>query len=152
VNAVIGDWSISGIYSLHGGFPLTISAGDASGTKSRGARANCVAPANVFGTQNSPSGGYQWFDPGSYSAPNPHTFGTCGVGTVRGPWLSSLDLSFLKQFVITERTRLEFRSEFINLTNTPILNSPSTGLGSSLGLLQSSQGPRNIQFGLKLYY
>jgi hypothetical protein len=152
VNAVVGDWWISGIYSLHGGFPLTISAGDASGTNSRGGRANCVAPANVFGKQNSPSGGYQWFDPASYGAPNPHTFGSCGVGTVRGPGLSSLDLSFLKQFSITERTRLEFRSEFINLTNTPILNSPSTGLGSSLGLLQSSQGPRNIQFGLKLYY
>ena len=82
---MVGDWSVSGIYSLHGGFPLTISAGDASGTKSRGARANCIAPANVFGTQNSPSGGYQWFDPNSYSDPSPHTFGTCGVGTVRGP-------------------------------------------------------------------
>ncbi len=152
VDAVVGNWSMSGIYSLHGGFPLTISAGDASGTNSRGARANCVAPANVFGTQNSPSGGYQWFDPKSYADPSPHTFGSCGVGTVRGPGLSSLDLSFLKQFTITERTRLEFRGEFLNLTNTPILNSPGTGLGTGLGLLQSSQGPRNIQFGLKLYY
>jgi hypothetical protein len=152
VNAVAGDWSISGIYSLHSGFPLTIGAGDASGTKSRGPRANCNAPANVFGKQDSPSGGFQWFDPNSYGAPNPHTFGTCGVSTVRGPGLSSLDLSFLKQFPITERVRFEFRGEFINLTNTPILNSPSTGLGADLGRITSSQGPRNVQFALKLYY
>jgi len=94
MNAVAGDWSLSGIYSLHGGFPLTVSAGDASGTNSRGARANCNAPANVFGTQNSAAGGYQWVDPNVYGAPNPHTFGTCGVGTVRGPGLSSVDLTF----------------------------------------------------------
>jgi hypothetical protein len=152
VNAVAGEWSISGIYSLHGGFPLTISAGDASGTNSRGARANCNAPANVFGTQNSRAGGYQWFDQSSYGAPNPGTFGTCGVATVRGPGLTSLDLSFLKQFPITEKVRFEFRGEFINLTNTPILNSPGTSLGADLGRITSSQGPRNVQFALKLYF
>jgi hypothetical protein len=152
LNAVAGDWSISGIYILHGGFPLTISAGDASGTKSRGPRANCIAPGNQFGTQNSPAGGYQWFDPKSYAAPSPHTFGTCGVGTIRGPGLSTLDLSFLKNFSFTERIRLEFRSEFINLTNTPILNSPSGALGADLGRVTSSQGPRNVQFALKLYF
>lgn len=152
VNAVVGDWSLSGIYSLHGGFPLTISAGDASGTSSRGARANCLAAPDVFGTRNSAAGGYQWFNPNSYGPPNPHTFGTCGVGTVRGPGLSSLDLSLLKNFLITERSRVEFRGEFLNITNTPILNSPSTGLGADLGRITSSQGPRNIQFALKVYF
>ncbi len=51
VNAFVGDWTVTGIYTVHGGFPLTISAGDASGTNSRGSRANCNAPANVFGKQ-----------------------------------------------------------------------------------------------------
>jgi hypothetical protein len=37
----------------------------------------------------------------------------------------------------------------INFTNTPILNAPSTGLGQTLGLVNSSQGARQIQFGLK---
>ncbi len=152
VNAVIGDWQINGIFSLHGGFPLTISAGDASGTNSRGSRANCVAPATVFGEQNSPSGGYQWFDPNAYGPAVPGTFGTCGVGTVRGPGLHTLDLSLSKFFTVTERQKLEFRAESINLTNTPILNSPNVGLGSNLGLLQSAQGARNIQFALKYLF
>lgn len=152
VNAFVGDWTVSGIYSLHSGFPLTISAGDASGTNSRGSRANCNAPANVFGKQNYASGGYQWFDPTSYGPPTPGTFGSCGVGTVRGPGLNTLDLSLLKSFPIKERAKVEFRAEFINLTNTVILNSPSAGLGAGLGSIQGSQGARNIQFGLKLYY
>jgi hypothetical protein len=152
VNAVVGDWQLSGIVSLHTGFPLTISAGDASGTNSRGSRANCIAPPDVFGEQNSPSGGYQWFNPDSYGPAVPGTFGTCGVGTVRGPGLHTLDLSLAKFFDFTERERLEFRAEAINVTNTPILNSPNTGLGSTLGLLQSSQGARNIQLALKFLF
>lgn len=153
LNAVIGDWQVSGIFQYHTGFPLTIGAGDNSGTNSRGTRANCIAPAHVFGKQNSPAGGYQWFDPTSFAPPDPHTFGTCGVSTMRnGPGLTSFNFDASKQFVFTESKRLEFRSEFINVFNHPILNSPNTGLGSTLGLLQGSQGQRNIQFAAKFYF
>lgn len=152
VNAVVGGWQANAILSLHTGFPLTLNASDASGTNSRGARPNCIAPAHVFGEQNSPSGGYQWFDPNSYGPAVPGTFGTCGVGTVRGPGLHTLDFSLAKFFDITERQKLEFRAEAINLTNTPILNSPNVSLGSTLGLLNTSQGPRNVQFALKYLF
>jgi hypothetical protein len=152
VDAVVGGWQANGILSLHTGFPLTISASDASGTNSRGSRANCIAPVHIFGQRNSPDGGYQWFDPSSFAPAAPGTFGTCGVGTVRGPGLHTLDFSLAKFFTFTERQKLEFRAEAINLTNTPILNSPNSGLGSTLGLLQSSQGARNIQFALKYLF
>jgi hypothetical protein len=151
-DAIVGGWQINGILSLHGGFPLTVSASDASGTNSRGSRANCIAPANVFGKQNSPLGGYQWFDPSSYAPEIAGTFGTCGVGTVRGPGLHTLDLSLNKFFNITETQKLQLRAESINFTNTPILNSPDTGLGTTLGRISSSQGARNIQFALKYYF
>lgn len=152
VDAIVGGWQINGIVSLHTGFPLTISANDASGTSSRGSRANCIAPARVFGRQNSPQGGYQWFDPNAYGPALPGTFGTCGVGTVRGPGLHNLDLSLAKFFSITESQKVEVRAESINFTNTPILNSPNTGLGGNLGLLQGAQGARNIQFALKYIF
>ena len=150
--AVLGGWNLGGILSLHGGFPLTISASDASQTNSRGSRADCVAPAQVFETRNASTGGYQWFDPNSYQAPASGTFGSCGVGTVRGPGLRTFDLSLQKQFAFTETKRLEFRAEAINFTNTPILNSPATGLGGTLGQVSSSQGERNVQFALKFYF
>jgi hypothetical protein len=152
-NAVVGNWQISGIYQAHGGFPLTVFAGDASGTNSRGARANCVSPATVFGTQPVSGGpGYQWFDPTAYGAPAPASFGSCGVGTVRGPGLSALDMSFQKFFPLFENKRIEFRSEFINFTNTPILNSPDINLGPNLGRITSSQGSRVIQLALKFHF
>jgi len=147
-DAVVGGWQVSGIVSLHTGFPLTISGSDSTGTGSRGARADCLVPGTVFGYRNSSSGGYQWFDPTAYGPTN-GTFGNCGVGTIRGPGLKTLDMSLVKHFNFTEHQNLELRGEAINLTNTPILNAPDHGLGSTLGLINSSQGARNVQFGLK---
>ena len=157
VNAIVGDWQVNAIVSLHTGFPLTISAGDASGTNSRGSRANCLAPAQIYGTQNSPLGGYQWFNPADFGPENPGTFGTCGVATVRGPGLRTMDASAAKFFNLTERFKFEFRAEAINFFNTPILNAPNTGVGSTLGLLQGAGGAygtfgRQIQFALKFHY
>ncbi len=151
-DALVGGWTANAILSVHSGFALTTSAGDASGTNSRGSRPNCIAPADVLGEQNSPLGGYQWFSAASYAPADPGTFGTCGVGTVRGPGLHTLDFSLSKFFNVTERFKLEFRTEAINLTNTPILNSPNTGLGSTMGLIQSAQGARQVQFGMKLHF
>jgi hypothetical protein len=148
-DAVLGGWQINGILSFHGGFPLTISGSDNSGTDARSARANCISPATVYGEQDSSLGGYQWFNPAAYAPAAGGTFGTCGVSTVRGPGLATADVGVSKRFVVREGQNLEFRTEFINFTNTPILNAPKAALGSTLGLLQSSQGARNIQLGLK---
>jgi Carboxypeptidase regulatory-like domain/TonB dependent receptor len=150
-DAVVGGWQVNAIANFHGGFPLTVNAVDRSGTKARSARANCIAPSVVFGTQNVSAtlgGGYQWFSPASFAQPA-SGFGSCGVGTVRGPGLNTVDLSFSKRFRVTEHQNLEVRGEFINLTNTPILNAPNRSIGSTLGVVNSSQGPRNIQLAMK---
>jgi hypothetical protein len=151
LNAFAGDWQVNGILSFHNGFPLTVSAPDNSGTRSRGARADCLVPATVFGQQNygGAGGGYQWFNPAAFGPEAPGMFGTCGVGTVRGPGLATADLSASKKFNVTEHQNLELRGEFINALNHPILNAPNTSLGSTLGLIQTSQGARNIQLALK---
>jgi hypothetical protein len=151
-DAIIGGWQASGILSLHTGFPLTVMAADASGTGSRGGRADCISPGMVFGEQNSPLGGYQWFSPASYTQLAAGTFGSCGVGTVRGPGLHTLDFNLNKNFKFTEHKSLDVRADFINLSNTPILNAPNHGIGTTLGLLQSSQRARQVQLALKFYF
>ena len=151
VDAFVGGWQVNAIPSWHGGFPLTVNANDRSGTKSRGARANCIASPQVYGNLDASAtlgGGYLWFNPNSYAQPT-SGFGTCGVGTVRGPGLHTVDLSVSKHFNVTERQNIELRGEFLNVSNTPILNAPSRSIGSNLGRINSSQGARNIQLGLK---
>ena len=148
---IVGGWQASAILSLHTGFAMSAgnSWSDASGTGSRGPRADCLTPVQYFGEQNSPLGGYQWYDPSAFAATSAGTFGSCGVGTVRGPGLKTIDFNLMKRFAITERQHLELRGEFINLFNTPILNAPNMGVGSGMGLVQGSQGERNIQLALK---
>ncbi|HZQ53503.1 MAG TPA: carboxypeptidase regulatory-like domain-containing protein [Bryobacteraceae bacterium] len=152
VNAVLGDWAVNAIVSFRGGFPLTVndSGIDNSGTHNPNQLANCLAPGTVYGRRDAASGGYQWFDPSVYAVEAPGTFGSCGVGGIRGPGISSVDMSVSKLFPVTERQNLEFRVEAINVSNTPILNGPSDGVKSgTLGQITASQGERNVQFALK---
>jgi hypothetical protein len=151
VNAVVGDWQVNSIVTIHSGFPFTISGNDASGTGSFGALASCSAPPVVSGEKNSPLGGYQWWSQSSFYQPS-SGFGNCGIGIVRGPGLHTADLSVSKLFSFTERTNLEFRAEAINFTNTKILAGPNSSLGPDLGLVNNSQGARNLQFGLKFNF
>ncbi len=152
VNAVLGDWTINAIVSVHSGFPLTVTGSDNSGTKSRGPRANCTAPVDILGSQNydGSGGGYQYFATSSFSQPAAGTFGSCGNGTVRGPGIKTADMSISKQFFVTEHQNLQLRGEFINVFNHPILNAPDRGVGdTTFGVIQSSQGARNVQIALK---
>jgi hypothetical protein len=151
VNGFAGGWQVNGILTFHGGFPLTINGSDNSGTNARSSRANCLSPGIVFGEQDASAGGYQWFSASSsiYGPAAMGTFGSCGVGTIRGPGLKTADLGISKRFLVTERQNLEIRGEFINATNTPILYAPARSLGGTLGLVNTSGNPRNIQIGAK---
>jgi hypothetical protein len=80
-------------------------------------------------------------------------FGTCAVqlGGLRGPHYTDVDLSIHKDFQITERFKVQFRTDFINAFNHVQANALNMGLGS-MGQVTSAQPPRNIQLALKLYY
>jgi hypothetical protein len=161
LNAIAGGWSINPIVSVHTGMPLALYdfGADPTGTGSRGLRPDCNGPATTFGRKPAfdPSTGaftgYQWFDPSSFSAPGVGQFGTCPAqGPIRGPGYFDVDLSLQKDFAITESKHLQFRTDFVNAFNSVNLNAPATALGGNMGLINSSQPPRNIQFALKFYY
>jgi hypothetical protein len=164
VNAVAGGWEVSPIVSVHSGFPLALydfnfANGDSAGTGSRGLRPDCGAGAGrTFGRKSAFDAtgafiGYQWFDNSPYTDPA-NVFGTCPAqGPVRGPKYADVDLSVQKDFPITERIKLQLRGDFVNSFNHTNLNAPGTSCcGGTMGLANTAQDPRNIQFALKLYY
>ena len=55
---------------------------------------------------------------------------------------------------MTERWRVQFRTEFFNLFNTPQFDLPNATIGvSNAGTITSTVGtPRQIQFGLKVVF
>jgi Carboxypeptidase regulatory-like domain/TonB dependent receptor len=154
VNAVLGDWQLNTVFTVHGGFPISMLdfAGD-PGTGSFQPRPDCIAPSRQTPYKNFSGGGYIWFDPSTMAAPAPGHFGTCGVSTERGPGLKQVDLSLSKIFNITERQKLEFRAEAINAFNSPVFVVQGYVVdifgGSNEGVVNTSQGARNLQFGFK---
>jgi outer membrane receptor protein involved in Fe transport len=161
VNAVIGGWSIASNFTLHTGFALYPHGPDNSLTGSASPRPNCVPGVSLSGNgaftnPNDPATpgtlGPRILNPLSVTPAAPGTFGTCQAGAFRGPGLATSDLSIVKTFSISERTNFQFMTQFINLTNTPILGAPDTSVGPTFGVITSSNPGRQVQFGLKLVF
>ncbi|MGH9628145.1 MAG: hypothetical protein ACRD7E_07365 [Bryobacteraceae bacterium] len=97
-----------------------------------------------------------YFDTSAFSQPAPFTFGSVSsyLPDVRNHGVQNFDLSLFKQFTVTERLRIQFRSEFLNAFNRVRFDSPETNVNSSsFGVIASqSNEPRQIQFGLKLLW
>jgi hypothetical protein len=175
VNQIVSGWRINAILTLQTGQPFTIPCDitTASGM-------SCVA---LFVQGQDPIGGKhnvdQWMNPAAFT--NPPVVAVNGQtdltplggarGQVYGPGFHRLDFSLFKEFRPTERTRLEFRAEFFNLTNHPNFSTPqgptggsavisapgaldfkSANFGKITATRDAPNDPRQIQFGLKFYW
>ena len=160
---MIGGWQLNGVLTLQTGLPFTVSAPDASATGgSHASRANCIG--NPFiGATTDPSQlagatapGF-FLNPAAFSLATTGTFGTCAPRAFHGPGIENLDMSIFKTFVVTERYKVEFRSEFFNTFNhvnfgNPSANAAPASLPTFGKLLTTVGDPREIQFALKVYF
>jgi len=101
----------------------------------------------------------QWFNPNAFILPAAGTYGNLGRGTYTGPGLAALDLSLLKNIEVTEKMKLQLRSEFFNILNHTNLGTPNAivfsggAISPSAGLITTTATTsRQIQFGLKLIF
>jgi len=187
VDAFIGGWQVSGIITLHSGNALTLNEFGGWGNYPNGSNPDlsggigpytlsdmpsCNGPigiSNQFVPFNSSTGTpahIQWFDPTNVSNPAPNTFGTCGVGNIRGPWLKTWDSSIEKHFAITEGKSLLLRLDAFNAFNSPIWTFSGGPAGGSfdmgqgtgangkgdLGWITGTQGARQLQIALKFIF
>jgi hypothetical protein len=151
---IVGHWQLNTIVSLHSGQPYTVSASGCQGVWA-GCFPELVAGANP---NAAPSGGRtpsEWFNTSNFTAPAPLTEGNLADNTNYGPSLKNVDFTISKDFPFTERVRMQFRSEFFNLFNTPQFGTPDSALSdSNFGKITSTLAgtERHIQFGLKLLF
>jgi hypothetical protein len=184
-NGLLGGWALVWATTLQGGQPFKIDCPSAttSGT-------NCYAfvvpgqnPRTSF--HKTADGNVGMLNPAAFAQPcllgSPGTPTGCvnipGTGVlggaepsqIEGPGFHRLDLSLFKNFQVTERARLEFRSEIFNVFNHPNFNYPGFGgngvvavsgatnfNNSTFGEIGSTRDApydsREIQFALKLYF
>ena len=157
LNAVIGGWNLNGVLSLNSGVPFDV------GTNVDVANTGNYNYGNGYGYERlnlvgsrypAHQSAAQWINPAGFQLPAQFTFGDLGRNSLRSDWGKNLDLSIFRQFPFTERTRLEFRFEMFNATNTPVWAVPVTNINTpNFGVVTSTANTaRQLQFALKLYF
>lgn len=150
--AVLGGWTLSGVFSARTGTPVDITGVNLAANRFQGItnRPNVVAAPRILGGTGP---GQLWFDPGAFVEPVAGTFGNVGRNTVRGPGYANYNATLLRNFSLSERFKLQFRATAFNVTNTAHFNDPSGAFTSgSFGVITSSFGERRIRFGLRLTF
>jgi Carboxypeptidase regulatory-like domain len=172
LSQIVGGWQTNWILTLHDGFPFSVPCSVDTvneGTTQNilgwiGCYATLVPGQNVIGNKHDVN---QWINPLAFA--NPPAAATVGQRNfaplggmgdqVAGPGFHRLDFSLFKEFQTTEKTHLEFRAEFFNITNTPQFGLPSflnlsdtANFGQITSTSDSPNDPRQIQFALKFYW
>lgn len=150
LDQLAGGWQVSGITTLSRGTWYT--SRDRNFSNSDGSQ----HPDLVGDPNGKPCVPGTVFNTCAFADPPLGSFGNAGRNIIEGPGLAIWDLSIFKNFRISERTRLEFRSEFFNLPNHSNFTRGSGNalrFGSSqFGFFTAARDPRHVQFALKLYF
>lgn len=150
---ILGGWESSGIWNWQHGFPINISSGDDTSLTAIGNdQADVVSsPSYTSGSRGAQI--RQWFSTNSFRVAKEGTFGNVGRNTLYGPGTFNIDFSLHKSIPITEKLKLQYRAEFFNVMNHPILGNPGTTVTSGgFGRITSAGAPRVIQMALKLNF
>jgi hypothetical protein len=172
---VLGGWQLGGVVSAQTGRPFTVLQGDeVSGTGIGQDRATLIAGADPYApgacaaaginTGSNPKPCVDWLNKASFASKaqaigTTGTFGNTGKNGFRLPGAYTWDMNTTKNFVFTERWRLEFRAEFFNVFNranfmddTASLSNFQKVKASAFGAIQQASDPRIGQLALKLYF
>ncbi|HEU4926545.1 MAG TPA: TonB-dependent receptor [Vicinamibacterales bacterium] len=168
--AILGDWTLSGIWTMRSGNPLTVfvttNRSRSQWNPSRGPGIGQDRPdyAPGYGPDNAVLGRPdQWFDPAAFALQPAGTFGTTGRGDFVGPNLRTLDMALSKSAAWARLGgRLELRIEAFNLLNranfgTPELRAFSGTEGqpvlATFGRITNTvTSARQIQLGLRVVF
>lgn len=154
--AVTRGWRLSTIYQAQSGFPFTISVfGDTANAGTilgeNPIRANYTGEP-VFGPDTRTAG--RWFRTEAFATPAAYTFGNAGRNTVYGPGMQTLDTALVREFVLSEAVRLQFRGELFNVLNRTNLGTPNRFVNTAqFGTITEAATPnREVQISLRLSF
>jgi hypothetical protein len=158
---VASGWSVTGIGTFQSGLPFTPQLG--FNPSNNGDSRNPVRPSwNPAFTGRVVTGNpNQYFNPAAFIVPTTGTYGNVGRDILTGPGITEFDFSVLKDTLLSERFKLQFRAEFFNITNHTNFGTPNAVVYTSASgtpaptagvITSTSTTSRQIQFGLKLLF
>jgi hypothetical protein len=142
--AILGGWSVNGIFVAHSGYPLGMTMSSSQSGTSFGNRPNRVCDGKL----DDPTV-QRWFDTSCFVAPPVGVLGDAARTTLFGPGRVNLDAAVSKRF-----DRFQFRAEVFNVFNNAQFAVPGTAVGApNFGVIQSTvKGPRQVQLALRYVF
>ncbi|MGB8731162.1 MAG: TonB-dependent receptor plug domain-containing protein, partial [Candidatus Sulfotelmatobacter sp.] len=143
----VNGWELASILTLQSGTPFSVLTNDTAFVQ---ARADSVPSCNPAESGSVQSRLTKYFNPACFAAATTD-FGNTGRNILRGPNQRNADISVIKYFPVSEKMKVEFRSEFFNAFNIVSFANPVNVLASAnVGqIVETSTGPRVVQFALK---
>lgn len=150
LNVILGGWATSGIVTVGSGLPYSV--GFSSSLEGWPSNYADHVPG-ISPTVSNPSIN-GWFNPAAFTTPQPYTYGNVAPYSLFGPSYTNWDMSVFKNFHLTEKVNLEFRSDFFNTLNHPSFGNPVANISSpDVGrIFSTSSAPRAIQFAARLSF
>jgi hypothetical protein len=155
----LGGWEVSPIITLQSGTPFTITGGNSNYWNSidpslnenntgSGCKSNCSDRADRVAGQplkvrQGPRSQWikQYFNPAAFAPRKDGTIGDSGKNLMYGPPTFNIDSALMKNWSILERYQLQFRFEFFNAFNHPVMGNPDTGPSdSTFGKINNGSG------------
>jgi len=174
LNQIIGGWTVNGISTYMTGEPFSIRSGVRTSNAAHESRAVVTDPNLRARLQDVPGivGPVLFANTDGFAIPLPGQNGS-GRNIFTAPGYYNLDIGIIKQFSITERVKLDFRTEMFNVLNHANFDNPrdasvgSPSFRSSVfaqtccatvappatqAIIQTGESGRVIQFALKLKF
>jgi len=154
---LVSGWGLNGVSTFQSGLPLGFTtSSNLTGSYNGGTRPNVIAGCDKSISGSAQSRLTKWFNTSCFAPPAAFTFGSESRldPNLRGAGVNNWDFALFKTTTITERVRVQFRTEIFNLFNRVQFGQPGLTDGNpSFGVVSSqSNNPRLIQFGLRLSY
>ena len=163
LNAFFGGWELSGITTFQSGRPIFVQLSPSNANSYTGStndRPNIayIVDVNIIRTTVDPvvhnrTDKTIYLNPTAFAIPPRGTFGNVPRNYFDGPGTNDWDLMLAKNYK-REGFSVQFRAEFFNAFNHPLLNQPNRFLDApAFGTITNTLlDNRQIQFGLKISY
>ncbi|HUA62793.1 MAG TPA: TonB-dependent receptor [Verrucomicrobiae bacterium] len=163
VNAIIGNWQFSGIFTYSGGAPLSIT-GSCTGGGIIDAVCYPNYAANFSGSvwQNGTPGNANitttaYLNKAAFADAPAYTEGVLARSAPLGlfaPHIADMDISVRKEVAIRERVRLALQADAFNVNNAVHFAAPGTNIDSAtFGIFTAmSNSPRKLQFSARISF
>jgi hypothetical protein len=161
---LLGGWTITGLTSILSGEPINIAQGTdvaLDGTGQTGLQHSQLAPGvtheDIPIDHSSRSAMIsEFFNTAAFVHPNDlprGIYGNAGRNLISGPAAVNTDLAVMKNFLIREPLRLQFRGELFNAFNQVNFSDPQrTVVSGSFGRITNAGAGRQIQLAVKLIW